>query len=51
MGGEFVLATKNDVYYLDSAAAQNFAGEKVKVSGSFDAKTKTIHVMKIEPEQ
>lgn len=51
MGGEFVLSMKNDVYYLDSPSVQNFAGEKVKVTGTFDAKTKTIHAMKIEPEQ
>ena len=51
MGGEFVLAMKNDVLYLDSPSVQNFAGEKVKVTGTFDAKTKTIHALKIEAEQ
>lgn len=51
MGGEFVLSMKNDVYYLDSPSVQNFAGEKVIVTGTLDVKTKTIHAMKIEPEQ
>ncbi len=51
MGGEFVLATKRDVYYLDSARAQEFAGARVKVVGTLDANAKTIHVFKIEREQ
>ncbi len=51
MGGEFVLAMKKEVYYLDSASAQDFAGEKVKVLGTLDPKTRTIHAFKIEREQ
>ncbi len=51
MGGEFVLATKKDVYYLDSANAQEFAGEKVKVVGTLDAKSRTIHASKVERER
>lgn len=51
MGGEFVLAMKNDVLYLDSASAANFAGEKVRVIGTLDPSGKTIHVKKIEPER
>jgi type 1 fimbria pilin len=51
MGGEFVLSNKKDVYYLDSASAQNFAGSKVKVTGTLDPKNRTIHAIKIEPEE
>lgn len=51
MGGEFVLATKNDVFYLDSSSASNFAGERVKVTGILDGKSKTIHAIKIETEK
>lgn len=51
MGGEFVLAMKSEVYYLDNPSAQNFAGEKVKVTGTLDPKTRTIHALKIESEQ
>jgi hypothetical protein len=51
MGGEFVLAMKNDVFYLDSASAGNFAGERVKVIGRLNVATRTIHVEKIAAEQ
>ena len=51
MGGEFVLAMKTDVLYLDSASAGNFAGERVTVIGILDPKTKTIHVEKIQAER
>jgi hypothetical protein len=49
MGGEFVLVAGKDVYRLDDqAAAEKFAGLKVDVSGTLDAKTKTIHVVTAE---
>lgn len=53
-GGKFVLADRGHkvVYALDDAAqekAREFAGQKVTVTGQVDAKTKTIHVTKIEP--
>ena len=52
MGGEFVLAAGKEVYRLDNQAeAEKFAGQRVKVSGSLDAKTKTIHMAKTEPEK
>jgi Protein of unknown function (DUF5818) len=52
MGGDFVLSTKKDVYRLDDQAeAQKFAGQAVKVTGTLDSKTSTIHVVKIEAEQ
>ena len=52
-GGKFVLAdpAHKAVYKLDDAAqdkAREFAGQKVQVTGQVDAKTKTIHVTKIE---
>ncbi|MBV9479199.1 MAG: hypothetical protein JO249_00390 [Acidobacteria bacterium] len=36
MGGEFVLTTPNDVFYVDSTAAAHFAGQKVVVVGFLD---------------
>lgn len=52
-GGKFILADRANkvVYQLDSdaqAKAPAFAGQKVKVTGHVNAKTKSIHVMKIE---
>jgi hypothetical protein len=52
MGGEFVLAAGKEVYHLDNQAeAEKFAGQRVKISGTLDAKSKTIHVSKTEPEK
>jgi uncharacterized protein YdeI (BOF family) len=53
MGGRFVLAdrAKKVVYALDDesqAKAKEFAGQKVKITGAVDSKTKTIHVVSIE---
>ena len=49
LGGEYVLSSKNEVYRLDNASAvQGFAGQKVKITGTLDAKTNTIHVVQIE---
>ena len=52
-GGKFILADRDNklVYALDAASqekAREFAGQKVKVTGNVDAKTKTIKVTKIE---
>lgn len=49
MGGKFVLAdrAKKVIYTLDDesqAKAKEFAGQKVKITGQLDSKTKTIHV-------
>lgn len=49
-GGKFVLynTTTKTVYQLDDQKKpEEFAGEKVKVTGTLDAKTKTIHVADI----
>ncbi len=51
LGGFFVLSSKKDVYRLDDqASAEKFAGKRVKLTGTLDGKTKTIHVSKIEAE-
>jgi H+/gluconate symporter-like permease len=51
MGGKFVLqdTAKKTTYQLDDQSKfKEFAGQKVTVTGVYDAKTKTIHVEKIE---
>jgi uncharacterized protein DUF5818 len=51
MGGKFVLydAAKKTTYILDDQEKpKDFAGQKVKVTGTFDKATKTIHVESIE---
>jgi Protein of unknown function (DUF5818) len=48
MGGSYVLVSKKEVYRLDDQSkAEPFAGKDVKVSGTLDAKTRTIHVVEI----
>jgi hypothetical protein len=43
-----VLVVKNDVYHLDDQArAQIFAGRQVKITGTLDSKSNTIHVLQI----
>lgn len=52
MAGVFVLVVKNDVYRLDDQSlAEIYAGHKVKVSGTLDVKTHTLHVLKMEEDQ
>lgn len=51
MGGKFVLydAVKKATYQLDDQEKPlGFAGQKVKVAGTYDKASKTIHVEKIE---
>ena len=51
MGGKYVLfdAAKKTVYELDDQQKpEQFAGQNVKVKGTFDKATKTIHVTSIE---
>ena len=51
MGGKFVLfnPTTKSVYQLDDQEKpMQFAGEKVKVMGTLDKATKTIHVTDIK---
>jgi hypothetical protein len=50
MGGNFVLVVKDEVYRLDDQSyAERFAGAKVKITGTLDEKTNTIHILTIEP--
>jgi hypothetical protein len=51
IGGKYVLfdAANKMVYQLDDQKkAQGFAGAKVKVTGTFDTSSKTIHVANIQ---
>ncbi len=51
MGGKFVLVVKDEVYRLeDQTLSGKFAGEKVKVTGTLDPKTHTLHNMTIEKD-
>lgn len=48
MGGTYVLLIKNQVYHLDNQElAEKNAGQKVKVTGTLDSATQTIHVASI----
>ncbi len=49
LGGNFVLVIKSDVYHLDDQnRAGIFAGKRVKITGTLDAKSNTIHILQIE---
>lgn len=49
-GGRFVLQSNDKVYRLDKPEqAEPFAGQKVKIVGTLDAKTNTITVRSIVP--
>jgi len=51
MGGKYVLynAAKKTVYeFDDQQKPAEFAGQKVKVTGTYDKTTKTIHVATIQ---
>lgn len=51
LGGYLVLSSDKDVFRLDrSDLVHGFEGQKVKVTGVLDAKSKQIHVLKIELE-
>jgi len=52
MGGKYVLfdPASKTIYELDGQAKpEQFAGQKVKVSGTLDKASKTIHVTDIKP--
>lgn len=52
MGGSYVLVVKKEVYRLeDQVNAEPFAGKNVKVSGTLDEKTRTLHILTIEEEK
>jgi hypothetical protein len=51
MGGKYVLfnAANKRVYQLDDQTKpEQFAGQKVKVKGTYDRATKTIHITDIQ---
>ena len=49
-GDKYMLKTARASYELDDQEkAKSFEGKDVKVTGSLDASTKTIHVTSIEP--
>ncbi|HXY48110.1 MAG TPA: hypothetical protein VEI01_01575 [Terriglobales bacterium] len=48
-GGEWVLRSGDDVYRLtNQAGIEEFAGKKVEITGTLDAKTNTINNTDIE---
>src|SRR5690348_1528101 len=52
MGGSYVLVAKKDVYKLDDQVkAEQYAGKKVKVSGTLDANTHTVHIYEMEEDK
>ncbi|HSK42799.1 MAG TPA: hypothetical protein VLA83_02810 [Candidatus Binatia bacterium] len=52
MGGSYVLVVKKDVYKLDDQVkAEQFAGKKVKINGTLDAETHTLHVFDLEEDK
>ena len=49
-GGKYVLKTSDMSYQLDDQMkAKKYVGQQVKVSGSLDSNTSTIHVSDISP--
>ena len=51
LGGDLVLANGDTVYHLDDQEKPAaFTGLKVKVTGTLNPKTKTIHVVDIKAE-
>jgi len=51
LGGELVLSSGATVFRLDNqGAAREYAGQKAKVVGTLDPKTKTVHVVSIVPD-
>jgi len=49
LGGDFVLSSKGEVYRLDNhEKVRQFAGQKVKITGTLEPKSKIIHLVEIE---
>jgi len=49
LGGELVLSSKENVFRLDNQErVHDYAGQKVKITGTLEPKTKTIRVEKID---
>lgn len=48
-GGRFVLQNKEKVYRLDvQNLSKDYAGRKVRITGTLDTKTNTIHVKSVD---
>ena len=49
-GGKYVLKTSDMNYQLDDQEkAKQFVGQQVKVNGTLDTSTSTIHISDISP--
>jgi hypothetical protein len=52
MGGSYVLVVKKEVYKLDDQVkAEQFAGKKVKISGTLDEASHTLHIFDMEEDK
>ncbi|HEY1936428.1 MAG TPA: hypothetical protein VGJ33_00665 [Candidatus Angelobacter sp.] len=52
MGGSYVLVVKQEVYKLDDQVkAEQFAGKKVKLNGTLDSATRTVHIFDLEEDK
>jgi hypothetical protein len=52
LGGSYVLLVKKEVYKLDDQVkAEQFAGKKVKISGSLDPSTHMLHIFDVEEDK
>jgi hypothetical protein len=52
MGGSYVLVVKKDVYKLDDQVkAEQFAGKKVRISGTLDDASHTLHIFDMEEDK
>ena len=53
MGGNFILLKNKTIVYRldDQAKAEAFAGQKVRVTGTLDRATNTVHVATIAAAQ
>jgi hypothetical protein len=52
MGGSYVLVVKKEVYKLDDQVkAEQFAGKKVRISGTLDDASRTLHIFDMEEDK
>ena len=52
MGGSYVLVVKKEVYKLDDQVkAEQCAGKKVKISGTLDETSHTLHIFDMEEDK
>jgi len=52
MGGSYVLVVKKQVYKLDDQVkAEQFAGKKVRISGTLDDASHTLHIFDMEEDK